>query len=162
MINRRYILAAMLAAFFAIPDQAQAQKKSCSAWSFQLEQGEGGKQWSASICSSGDKGNSWLSLICMGSGINLRYVPAVEGDFSNQKRDFIFSAEAMSHRLLLAFEEMDGAFAGNPPRTGGVVDLIRKGRELTVTDPDAKVKPRRFSLRGAGKALERLTAKCLR
>ena len=160
-----FTLAATLSLYcVAGPAPAMAQNNECSEWKFALEQEEVGKVWSASICapekSAKETGDTFLSLNCMGSSINLRYMPVVEGDFENQKRDFVFSNGAGQVSLRLAYEAMDGAFAGDLATNGKLVALLRKGAELTVTDPGGKVPVKRFSLKGSGKALAALVAKC--
>lgn len=143
---------------------AMAQNNACSAWTFALEQEEVGKVWSASVCaaekSAKDTGDTHLSLSCIGSSINLRYMPVVEGDFENQKLNFVFSNGASQVALLLAYEAMDGAFAGNVAVRGKLAALLRKGAELTVSNLEGKVPEKRFTLKGSGKSLAALAAKC--
>lgn len=139
---------------------AMAQQPSCVVWTFDLEQDEGGKVWRANICSKSDKGESHLSLSCLGGQYNLRYIPMVEGEFENQRRNFVFSDGGRQESLRLAYEAMDGAFAGNIARSHKLVELFRKGAELTVTDPGRKVAQKQFTLKGADKALAALAGKC--
>lgn len=168
MLARKFLFAlAGAACLFAIAPAAtpaMAQNNSCSAWKLALEDEEVGKVWQASVCAAEktakETDDSHLSLSCIGSSINLRYMPVVEGDFENQKRDFVFSDGAAQVSLNLAYEAMDGAFAGDVARNGKLIALLRKGAELTVSDPGGKVPAKRFTLKGAGRALAALAAKC--
>ncbi|MGE3246675.1 MAG: hypothetical protein AB7F96_03685 [Beijerinckiaceae bacterium] len=160
MLVRAIQLCMFAIIFAAIPSRGQAQNTSCAAWTLKLEQDEGGKIWNASICSSGPKGDSWLSLSCSRKQFNLRYLPMIDGEFENRKLDFVFSAEGSSQRLRLAYEAMDGAFAGNISRNNALVGILRKGARLTVTETGSNMRPMTFTLKGAGRALKGLAGKC--
>lgn len=141
---------------------AAAQSRSCTAWTFSNEDTEVGKQWTASVCSSGDKGDSTLLLTCHRGRYNMRYLPMVEGAFENQKLRFEFASEADKRTLLLTYEAMDGAFTDSLEANHPLMKLIRAGAMLTVSEKGGKVPAKKFALKGASRALTQSARRCAR
>lgn len=151
---------ALLTAILSAGIISQAMAADCRTWTFTLQEGEEGKQWTAGICSTSDGGKSIIEVTCTREGFNLRYIPRVEGDFANQQRDFTFDVDGRKRPLFLIYEAMDGAFASTIPRGHTVFGMLKAGRSLNVADTAGKMSARVFSLKGASRALSQLAGKC--
>ena len=133
-----------------------------STWIAQMEEDEGGPVMVASV--EADAGGTlvpMLRLMCGGSGeFALRYETSTEGAAIGSKADFLFENETAQLTRHLAFEEMDGAFAGYFPVTDPLLALLRAGASVTVSEASGNLPAQAFSLKGSSKAIATLLKNC--
>lgn len=133
---------------------------NCGGWKFALEEVEGGKQWMASVCSKGNRRDHALLITCHRARFYLRFLPATDADFTNQKRNFSIATDTELSNVRMPYEAMDGAFTVSVGLTSQLANMIRSGNGLAFVDAGGKVPAVRFSLRGSSRALDQLQKRC--
>ena len=134
-----------------------------STWIAQMEEDEGGPVMVASVEADAGGGTlvPMLRLMCGGSGeFALRYETSTEGAAIGSEADFLFENETAQLTRHLAFEEMDGAFAGYFPVTDPLLALLRAGASVTVSEASGNLPAQAFSLKGSSKAIATLLKNC--
>ena len=133
------------------------------AWTAQLEEDEGGPVMVASVEATPGEGEliPRLRLMCGGSDrVVLRYETPTEGAGPDSEADFLFENEISQVTKHLAYEDMDGAFAGDFPLIDPIFDLLRTGADVTVSASTGNFPAQAFSLKGSSKAIAALLKTC--
>ena len=153
---RRFLLCLL----FLLPGVSLA---AGSTWIAQMEEDEGGPVMVASVEADAGGGTlvPMLRLMCGASGeFALRYETSTEGGEPASEADFLFENETAQLTRHLAFEEMDGAFAGYFPVTDPLLALLRVGASVTVSEANGNLSAQAFSLKGSSKAIATLLKHC--
>lgn len=139
-----------------------ASARDCGAWDASMQELEEGRALVASVCTNDDGGRSYLEVRCFQSGLNVRFVPFVEGGFSGFSRDLMFETDAAKRPVFVSYEGLDGAFAAYLPLGHTAVEMMKSGKTVTVSDPQGKVPSRNFALGNSRQAIEKLEKSCER
>jgi hypothetical protein len=131
---------------------------SCGGWSAKMEEDEGGKVLTASVC-GGPKGDAYLMLSCFDTPV-LSYdlgatgqqpEPGVSGAFD-------FKADGKTVTKTLQLEEMYNYFVVNLAKADPLLDLLRGKGEVSVSA--AKYGQTSFPLKGSSAAIGKVLAQC--
>lgn len=129
-------------------------------WKVELEADEGGDIFTAEILL--DEGPE-LRVICaegVGRVVFDRGEAAEPKARIGDKSDFAFESETGRVVLSLAYQEVNGSFAGRYERGDGLLNLLQTGTTLTITDTGEKFGQQEFPLTGAAKVVAPLGAQC--
>lgn len=152
------LFVALLAAPFVVGQPAAARE--CGTWDASMQELEEGRAMVASVCSNDDGGRSFLEARCFPPGLNIRYVPVVDGDFNNLQRDLVFVTDDKQRPVFVTYEGLDGAFSAYLPLGHTALEMLKSGKTVTVRDPEGKVPSRTFALGGSRKAFDKLEKSC--
>lgn len=134
---------------------------NCTTWSASVEQLEEGRALVASVCSKQDE-RTFLLVRCFPPGLNIRYSPAIDGDFNNFQRDLIFETDQGKRPVFVTYEGLDGAFSAYLPLGHTAAEMLKSGKTITIRDPRRQAPSHTFPLSGSRKALEKLEKSCNR
>lgn len=135
----------------------------CRVWQIDRSEGEEGPELVAQICAGPEPRDPQIIVRCSGPNqLNLRFLPGDDGDHSGARRDFLLRADQRRRPVFLAYEGLDGAFAGYLVDDHTVFEMMKSARSLQVSDPSGKVPTAMFTLNGARTALELLVKNCKR
>ena len=131
---------------------------SCNGWSAKMEEDEGGKVLTASVC-GGPKGDAQLMLACYDTPV-LSYDL---GDAGQQLEEgisaaFDFKADGKTLTETLQLEEMYGYFVVNLAKADPLLDLLRSKGDVSVSS--AKYGAISFPLKGSSGAIGKVLAQC--
>lgn len=131
-------------------------------WTAEMQEDEGGPMMVASVLAKpvGDF-TPVLSLMCAGTeGVNLRYVTTLGTAEPDSEADFTLKSDASQLTRHMVYEDMDGAFATYFQPSDPTIDLLKKGKELTISDAAGKYAAQTFALTGSTKAIDTLLKAC--
>jgi len=131
-------------------------------WTAEMQEDEGGPVMVASVSAKpvGDL-TPTLSLMCAGTeGVNLRYVTTLGAAEPDSEADFTLKSDASQLTSHMRYEDMDGAFAAYFQPSDATLDLLKKGKELTISDAAGKYAVQTFALTGSTKAIAALLKTC--
>jgi hypothetical protein len=131
-------------------------------WTAQMEEDEGGPVMVASITASAD-GNITpeLRLMCAGSeGVMLRYLTAADTVSPGSEANFLFENENSQITEHMQYEDMDGAFAAYFPPTDKMIEFLKTGDEVFISESSGNYPAQTFPLKGSSKAIDTLLKTC--
>jgi hypothetical protein len=132
------------------------------AWSAQKQDDEGGPVMAASVVGDPD-GNVTPSLVltCADKGsLTLRYLTTADAVQPGSEADFLFENERTQQTLHMQYEDEDGAFAATVSRSGPLLDFLRTGDEVFISETSGNYPAQTFPLTGSGKAIDILLKTC--
>lgn len=153
-----------LALAFLFPSIAHAA--GCGTWSANMEEGEGGRLNTASVCIGDGNQRSDLFLQCGGQDlISLRLLlpegqsiaPADNPEFSTPLR---LTVDGRNFDRPARYEAMDGAMVSEFPFEAQLVGALQAGSTVTLAYPETASKPIVFPLKGSRAALDWLVEAC--
>jgi hypothetical protein len=131
---------------------------SCGGWAAKMEEDEGGKVLTASVC-GGPKGDAYLMLTCFDTPVlsydlgsaGQQLEPGISGAFD-------FKADGKTVTRTLQLEEMYSYFVVNLAKADPLLDLLRSKGDVSVGS--AKYSAISFSLKGSSVAIGKVLAQC--
>ena len=149
--------AVLCLAVLLLPSAALAE-----GWTAQMEEDEGGPAMVASITAPADGGvTPELRLMCAGSeGVMLRYLTAADTVSPGSEADFRFENENSQITAHMQYEDMDGAFAAYFPPTDKMVEFLKTGEEVFISEASGNYPAQTFPLKGSSKAIDALLRTC--
>lgn len=156
MMKAGYLVVAGAVAALQIAQPAFAA--SCGGWSAKMEEDEGGKVLTASVC-GGPKGDAQLMLTCFDTPI-LSYDLGASGQQTEPGASgaFDFKADGKTVTRTLQLEEMYGYFVVNLAKADPLLDLLRGKGDVSVSS--AKYGDISFPLKGSSGAIGKVLAQC--
>ena len=136
--------------------------RAADGWTAQMEEDEGGSVMVASIAgtASGDI-TPELRLMCAGDqGVNLRYLTSADTVAPGSEADFLFENETSQITEHMQYEDMDGAFAAYFPPSDKMIDFLKTGEEVFVSESSGNYPAQSFPLKGSSRAIETLLKTC--
>jgi hypothetical protein len=149
------VLAAVAVAYFTVP--GRAMDDTCTAWTAEMLEDEGGEILTASVCASE---GVWLMLACFDGNIWLRYDLAAGSPVPDTMTTVTFTSATGEVTLDMLYQEMDGMFSADVPAESPLVTMMRTGDDLTIFDENHAYAERMLPLAGANAALDTLLAGC--
>lgn len=131
-----------------------------------MEEGEGGRLNTASVCIGGDSQRSDLFLQCGGQELlSLRLLlpegqsiaPADNPEFSTLLR---LTVDGRNFDRPARYEAMDGAMVSEFPFEAQLVGALQAGSTVTLAYPETTARPIEFPLKGSRAALDWLVEAC--
>ena len=155
-VMRRYLVAVGAGATLLAMQPAFAA--SCSGWSAKMEEDEGGKVLTASVC-GGPKGDAHLMLACFDTPV-LSYDLGASGQQTEPgiSGAFDFKADGKTVTKTLQLEEMYGYFTVDLAKVDPLLDLLRSKGDVSVSS--AKYGAISFPLKGSSGAIGKVLAQC--
>ena len=141
---------------------AAAQQQQCGTWEAASQDDEGGPVLAATVCADGADASPGITIKCFDK-VDVRYdlgqkePAAIEPGATGR---FTFTSGTTVVTKKFQFEEMDGMFAVEVPKTDALLTLLKSGSRVTVTDPAGKFQPHDFSLSGSTAAIGKVVAEC--
>jgi hypothetical protein len=139
----------------------------CSAahaagWTAETEADEGGPAMVASVSAAPDGGvTPTLRLMCAGDrGVMLRYLTAADTVQPGSEADFLFENENSQLTEHMVYEDMDGAFAAYFPPSDPMIEFLRTGADVFISETTGNYRAQSFSLKGSTKAINALLRSC--
>lgn len=131
-------------------------------WTAQMEDDEGGPTMVASVSADADGAvTPELRLMCAGDeGVMLRYLTAADTVQPGSEADFLFENENSQLTEHMVYEDMDGAFAAYFPPSDPIVEFLRTGQEVFISESSGNYPAQSFSLKGSTKAINALLQTC--
>lgn len=158
---KRLILISILAA----PSVALAE--DCSRWNAKMEDDEGGRVMTASICSLPPREQHSLSLTCGDGSFLLRWFPpeGLEGyppggGEEEFETSVTIAADNTAQKLAAQFSPYDGAMEMQWQRADPLTNALKSGSSMTLTPENPVLPAVQFSLRGSGAAIARVERAC--
>jgi len=102
-------------------------------------------------------------VTCGNGTAGLRFDLAAGAEASpqpNETTDVTFSTTTDKVTVQMAYEEYDGYFATYPRPSDPLIQLLKAGDALTITDVLGVYPVKHFSLKGSSAALGKLVAAC--
>ncbi|MBZ9675684.1 hypothetical protein [Mesorhizobium sp. ES1-1] len=153
-INHLAIAGAMAVLLAASPSFAA----SCSGWSAKMEDDEGGKVLTASVC-GGPKGDAYLMLTCFDNPVLSYDLGAAGGQGEpDASGSFDFKADGKTVSKTLRLEEMYNYYVADLAKADPLLDLLRGKGDVSVGS--AKYGQARFPLKGSRGAIGKVLAQC--
>lgn len=141
----------------------------CGIWSAAMEDGEGGRLATASVCLGTAARSSDLFLQCGGQDLlSLRVLLSEDaaidpGDSPEFTTPLRLTVDGLAFDRPSRYEAMDGAMVTEFPMEAQVVGALRSGKAVTLAFPAlAAFKPMDFPLKGSRTAIDWLIAACRR
>ncbi|SDA89138.1 hypothetical protein [Mesorhizobium qingshengii] len=155
-MRAKYLVVAGAAA--ALQAAQPAFAASCSSWSAKMEEDEGGKVLTASVC-GGPKGDAHLMLTCFDTPVlsydlgasGQQLEPGISGSFD-------FKADGKTVTKTLQLEAMYNYFTVDLARADPLLDLLRSKGAVSVSA--AKYGQGSFPLKGSSAAIGKVLAQC--
>lgn len=145
-----------------IPPVSGQEAATCTTWTVGMVEDEGGEVLTARACST-DRPDAWLMLGCFSGSVFVRYDLGVGAEASpalDEVTDVTFSTGSDSVTLALSYLAMDGTHAADAGIDDPLIQLLRAGETVTITDVPGRYPTRSFSLKGSSAALRELVADC--
>lgn len=145
-------------ALAALQGAQPASAASCNGWSAKMEEDEGGKVLTASVC-GGPKGDAYLMLTCFDNPV-LSYDLGTSGQQpeSGTSSAFDFKADGKTVTKTLQLEEMYNYFVVDLAKADPLLDLLRSKGDVSVSA--AKYGAINFPLKGSSGAIGKVLAQC--
>lgn len=146
---------------FAQDEQAD-ELPTCSVWTAQMQEDEGGSVFTASACAE-DRPDAYLLLTCSAGRVFIRYDMAAGAERSPglaERAGVDFTIGLSTQRIAMQHQEMDGMFAADVAANGPLIALMASGENLRIVDGDGIYPEHRFGLSGSSMALTELLARC--
>lgn len=133
-----------------------------SGWIAQMQEDEGGSVMVASVSAAADGDvTPELELMCAGDeGVNLRYLSSADTVSPGSEADFSFENENSKLTLHMLYEDMDGAFAAYFPPSDKMIEFLKTGDEVFISESSGNYPAQTFSLKGSTKAIETVLKGC--
>lgn len=154
-----------LATLLVLALASPALAGECDQWTADMQEDEGGPVMTAMICAPGGEVENLLLVTCGGNTLSLRYLPVVPDAFPpaevpEYREKFDLTIAGKAYPVEAVYEAMDGAMAFEIARTDPAAAALRSGKDVTFSDPAGIVPKATFTLKNAGKALEKLEKTC--
>ncbi|WP_027052458.1 hypothetical protein [Mesorhizobium erdmanii] len=145
-------------AVLALQTAPPAFAASCSGWTAKMEEDEGGKVLTASVC-GGPKGDAYLMLNCFDNPVlsydlgasGQQLEPGISGSFD-------FKADGKTVTKTLQLEAMYNYFVVDLAKADPLLDLLRGKGDISVSA--AKYGSISFPLKGSSGAIGKVLAQC--
>lgn len=155
-MRAKYLIAAGAAAMLLAARPSAAA--SCNGWSAKMEDDEGGKVLTASVC-GGPKGDAYLMLTCFDNPILSYDLGAAGGQGEpDASGSFDFKADGKTVTKTLRLEEMYNYLVADLAKADPLLDLLRGKGNLSVSA--AKYGEISFPLKGSSAAIGKVLAQC--
>ena len=131
-------------------------------WTAQMEEDEGGKAMVASVSAAAEGDvTPQLRLMCAGSqGVMLRYLTAADTVSPGSEANFLFENETSQLTEHMRYEDMDGAFAAYFPPSDKMIEFLKTGDEVVISESSGNFPAQSFPLQGSSKAIDTLLRTC--
>lgn len=139
-----------------------AQDPPCATWTVGMVEDEGGEVLTAQACAI-DRPDAYISVTCGNDTVGLRLDLAAGAEASPQlseTTDVTFATSTDKVTLQMGYEEYDGYFATYPRPDDPLIQLLKAGDALAVSDVPGVYPAKHFSLKGSSAALGKLVADC--
>lgn len=139
-----------------------AQEFACTTWTVGMVEDEGGQALTAQACST-DRPDAYITVTCGNDTAGLRFDLAAGAEASpqpNETTEVTFSTTTDAVTVQMRYEEYDGYFATYPRPNDPLIQLLKAGDALTITDVPGVYPVKHFSLKGSSAALGKLVANC--
>jgi hypothetical protein len=139
-----------------------AQEAACTTWTAEMVEDEGGEVLTAQSCAT-DNPDAYITITCGSGTAGVRIDLAAGSEAapqSNETTDVTFATSTDKVTVNMAYEEYDGYFATYPKPDDPLIQLIKAGDSLTVSDVPEHYPAKHFSLKGSSAALGKLVANC--
>jgi len=141
---------------------AAAEEPACATWTVGMVEDEGGEVLTAQACAI-DRPDAYISVTCGNDTAGVRLDLAAGAEASpqpNETTDVTFATTSDKVTVPMGYEEYDGYFATYPRPNDPLIQLLKAGDALTVTDVPGVYPAKHFSLKGSSAALGKLVAAC--
>lgn len=141
---------------------AVAQDAACTAWTAEMVEDEGGQVLTAQACAI-DRPDAYISVTCGNGTAGVRIDLAEGAEASpqpNEVADVTFATTTDKVTLQMGYEEYDGYFAAYPNPDDPLIQLLKAGDTLAISDVPGLYPAKHFSLKGSSAALGKLVAAC--
>lgn len=156
------LIAAALVLAGSVLSPTIAQEPACATWTVGMVEDEGGEVLTAQACAI-DRPDAYISVTCGNDTVGLRLDLAAGAEASpqpNETTDVTFATTTDKVTVEMGYEEYDGYFAIYPRPDDPLIQLLRAGDALTITDVPGVYPVKHFSLKGSSAALGTLVAEC--
>lgn len=145
-----------------IPPVIAQETAACTTWTAEMVDDEGGKVLTVQACAT-DNPDAYITVTCGGDTVGVRFDLAAGAEAppeSNTTTDVTFATTTDKVTLNAAYEEYDGYFGAYPKPNDPLIQLLKSGDTLTISDVPGAYPAKHFSLKGSSAALGKLTANC--
>jgi len=139
-----------------------AQEAACATWTVGMVEDEGGEVLTAQACAT-DRPDAYLTVTCGNDTAGVRLDLAAGAEASpqpNETTDVTFATTTDKVTVQMGYEEYDGYFGTYPHPNDPLIQLLKAGDALTITDVPGVYPVKHFSLKGSSAALGKLVADC--
>lgn len=145
-----------------IPSVIAQEAAACTTWTAEMVEDEGGKVLTAQACSM-DRADAYITVTCGNGTASVRFDLAAGAEASPQPNDVTevtFQTATDKVTLQMGYEEYDGYFAAYPRPDDPLIQLLKAGDAVTISDVPGVYPTQRFALTGSSAALGKLVAAC--
>jgi hypothetical protein len=145
-----------------VPQVVAQEAAACTIWTVGMVDDEGGQVLTARACST-DRPDAYITVTCGNGTAGLRVDLAAGAEASPQPNDtteVTFQTATDRVTLQMGYEEYDGYFAAYPAPDDPLLQLLKAGDTVTISDVPGLYPAKHFSLKGSSAALGTLVADC--
>lgn len=144
-----------------LPAIAQ-QAAACTTWTAEMVEDEGGEVLTAQACAT-DNPDAYITVTCGPgvAGVRLDLAAGAEAlPQPNETTDVTFATATDKVTMQMAYEEYDGYFGAYPTPDDPLIQLLKSGDTVAISDVPGRYPVKHFSLKGSSAALGKLVADC--
>ena len=141
---------------------ALAEDAACTTWTVGMVEEEGGEVLTAQACST-DRPDAYLVLSCYAGSLFVRYDLELGAEAPaelDEVTDVTFSTGTDAATIAMAYQAMDGMHAADAGLDDPLVQLLKAGDTVTISDVPGRYPDKTYALKGSAKALAELVAGC--
>ncbi len=141
---------------------ALAQDVACATWTVGMVEDEGGEVLTAQACSS-DRPDAYLVISCFSGSLFVRYDLGLGAEASpelDEVTDVTFSTGSDAVTIAMDYQAMDGMHAADAGLDDPLIQLLKAGDTVTISDVPGRYPVKTYSLEGSAVALDKLVAGC--
>lgn len=141
---------------------ALAEDAACTTWTVGMVEDEGGEVLTAQACST-DRPDAYLVLSCYSGSLFVRYDLELGAEAPaelDEVTDVTFSTGTDAATIAMAYQAMDGMHAADAGLDDPLVQLLKAGDTVTISDVPGRYPAKTYALKGSAKALAELVAGC--
>jgi hypothetical protein len=139
-----------------------AEDATCTTWTVGMVEDEGGEVLTAQACSTG-RLDAYLVLSCFSGSLFVRYDLGLGAEASpelDEVTDVTFSTGTDAVTIAMDYQAMDGMHAADAGLDDPLVQLLKAGDTVTISDVPGRYPVKTYSLTGSSDALAKLVADC--
>jgi hypothetical protein len=137
-------------------------QEACTTWTVGMVEDEGGEVLMAQACAR-ERPDAWLSLSCFSGQLFVRYDLGLGAEAApelDEVTDVTFSTGSDAATIAMSYQAMDGMHAADAGLDDPLVQLLKAGDTVTISDVPGRYPVKSFSLAGSARALTQLVAGC--
>jgi len=145
-----------------IPPVIAQEAAACTTWIAEMMEDEGGPVLTAQACSI-DRPDAYITVTCANGTAGVRFDLAAGAEASpepNETTEVTFATATDQVTVEMGYEEYDGYFSVYPRPDDPLIQLLKAGETVTMTDVPGRYPEQHYSLKGSTAALGKLTAAC--